>query len=120
MKILIIDDEEDMRFIISVCLTQGGYEVIQAASGKDALQILAMQKPDAIIVDYLMPEMSGLTLMNQLQNEKSLSSIPFIYLTAKSDPTILAKLMKSGANGIIEKPFDPVSFVQLVQKLLNI
>jgi len=118
MKILIIDDEEDMRLIISFTLMQAGFEVIKAGGGEEAIQLVKTSVPDAILVDYLMPGMDGLTLMNQLKEIVS-HPIPFIYLTGKSDPDTLNNLKSSGAKGIIEKPFDPTTFAGTVQTLLK-
>ncbi|MFQ6678480.1 MAG: response regulator [Fidelibacterota bacterium] len=118
MKILIIDDEEDMRFIISFSLMEAGFEVIKAASGLEAIKLLQTSVPDAILVDYLMPDMDGLSLMNQIKETVS-PPVPFIYLTGKSDSDTLNKLKSSGAKGIIEKPFDPTIFANTVQALLK-
>ncbi len=118
MKILIIDDEEDMRLIISFSLIQAGFEVMKAASGLEAIQLIQTSAPDAILVDYLMPDIDGLSLMNQVRETVS-PPIPFIFLTGKSDSDTLKQLKSSGAKGIIEKPFDPTVIAKTVQELLK-
>ncbi|MBR8830098.1 MAG: Regulatory protein AtoC [Chroococcopsis gigantea SAG 12.99] len=108
-KILVIDDEIDIREIARISMEMSkGWEVITATNGKEGLLVASEQQPDAILLDLTMPEMDGLTTLRQLKKHHSTKYIPVILLTAQVQSTIDQDYLKSGAKAIFIKPFDPV------------
>jgi two-component system alkaline phosphatase synthesis response regulator PhoP len=101
--ILVVDDEKDIVDILSYNLTKEGFSVITARNGRDALN-RAHQKPDLIILDVMMPEMSGLQVIQELKKEKSTASIPVVLLTAKGSETDEIVGLEVGADDYIVKP----------------
>ena len=84
-SILLIDDDEDMLAMTGRWLEKGGYEVIKAASGKDALDILGNQKPDLILLDYAMPQMNGPEVLAAIRSNNNTKNIPVVYRTGMDD-----------------------------------
>ncbi|HEY9653726.1 MAG TPA: response regulator [Coleofasciculaceae cyanobacterium] len=119
-RILVIDDEINLCTVIQACLENlGGWETLTALSGKEGLAIAQTQQLDAILLDVMMPDMDGLTLFGQLQNDSATQSIPVILLTAKVQSTDFAQFAKLGVAGVIAKPFDPLTLAEQVATTLG-
>jgi two-component system alkaline phosphatase synthesis response regulator PhoP len=118
-RILIIDDEADIREATQMCLEiTGEWEVVLASSGPEGLLKAAEEKPDAILLDIMMPGMDGLTTMQRLRENSDTSAIPIILLTAKAQSSEQRQLSQLDIAAIITKPYDPYSLSdQLVQAL---
>lgn len=84
-RILLIDDDEDMLAMTERWLEKGGYEVVKAVSGKEALDILNHQKPDLILLDYAMPEMNGPEVLAAIRSNNDTKNIPVLYRTGMDD-----------------------------------
>jgi CheY-like chemotaxis protein len=107
-RVLIIDDEQDIREATQICLEViGGWEVYTAASGKEGLTKAAVDKPDVILLDVMMPDMDGLTTLKHLQANPITNQIPVILLTAKAQAAEQRQFTRSGAVAVITKPYDP-------------
>lgn len=104
-KILVIEDEKDVRDSICDILSLHNYKVLEAADGKDGLIAAITQKPDLIISDVMMPEMDGFQLMNLLQKNNELFEVPVIFLTAKVGSEDFRTGLRMGAADYITKPF---------------
>lgn len=118
--ILVIDDEINLCTVIQACLENlGGWETLTALSGKEGLAIAQTQQLDAILLDVMMPDIDGLTLFGQLQNDSATQSIPVILLTAKVQSTDFAQFAKLGVAGVIAKPFDPLTLAEQVASTLG-
>jgi CheY-like chemotaxis protein len=118
-QILVIDDEEDIREVtrLSLELTEGW--TVMAANGGAAGTALALSmKPDAILLDVMMPEMDGPSTLRALQQQVATKSIPVIFLTAKVQAADRQKFMELGVRGIIPKPFDPLTLGQKIRDVL--
>ncbi|HEV8432811.1 MAG TPA: response regulator [Thermoanaerobaculia bacterium] len=108
-KILIVDDEDHIREIASVSLElTRGWEVSMAGSGADALRIAPQLRPDAILLDVMMPGMDGPTTFRRLQDDPSTRDIPVIFLTAKVQAADRRRFTELGVRSMIAKPFDPL------------
>jgi len=119
-RILVIDDEINLCTVIQACLENlGGWETLTALSGKEGLAIAQTQQLDAILLDVMMPDIDGLTLFGQLQNDSATQSIPVILLTAKVQSTDFAQFAKLGVAGVISKPFDPLTLAEQVASTLG-
>ena len=125
MKILVIDDEPDIRTYLSVLFEENGHEVITASDGVDGLAQAKANKPDLITLDILMPEKSGIKLYRELRKSEELGEIPIVIVTgvATVAPAFhdFERFIKSrrirGPDGYVEKPIQPEALLQLVGEL---
>ena len=119
MKVLIVDDEEDIRKVASLALSRlGGMEVTEAASGPDGIAAAAAVKPDAILLDVMMPGMDGPAVLERLKADPGTAGIPVVFLTAKAMASEVSRLRGLGAAGVLTKPFDPVSLAGQIRAIL--
>lgn len=114
-RILIVDDDQDIREVVQVALIFSGWQPFTAASGTEGLQLVAIKPLDAVLVDVLMPDMDGLQFFKQLQTDPNTAHVPVIFLTAR-DRHCFKNL---GLAGVITKPFDPATIGQQIAKILN-
>ncbi len=104
MRLLLVDDEPDIRAIARMALERiGGWQVVAAASADEAQAAVQRQLPDVVLLDVMMPDVDGPATFERLR--PLLGDVPVIFLTAKGDP---APLLALGAAGVIAKPFDPL------------
>lgn len=119
-RVLIIDDEEVVREIVQGCFEDvARWEVITAVSGQEGLQKTLADRPDAIVLDVMMPEMNGITFLQRLKANPATQSIPVVLLTAKVDLVDPDRWAALGAVGAIAKPFDPIELVNQVATFLD-
>lgn len=119
-RVLIIDDEPDIREVAQLSLeTVAGWEVMTGASGEDCLAMAGHERPDAILLDVMMPGMDGPSILGELQSDESTRSIPVVFLTAKIQPIDRERYAELGAAGIIGKPFDPMTLADEVSAVLG-
>jgi CheY-like chemotaxis protein len=120
-RVLIVDDEDSIREIARLSMqVVGGHEVTTAASGREALDRIAVNPPDAVLLDVMMPELDGPSTVSQMQADPELREIAVILLTAKVQPTEVARFRElSGVVGVIAKPFDPMTLPGQVAKILG-
>jgi two-component system alkaline phosphatase synthesis response regulator PhoP len=120
MKILIIDDDPDMRALAAVFIRHGAaMTVLEADSGSAGVVIAEQERPDAILLDSVMPGMDGEATLGALRANSATDGIPVIFLTATSSPVELERLAQLGVRGVLSKPFNRVSLVAEVRKLLD-
>ena len=106
-RVLVVDDNEDNRHIVEDILRRRGFEVETAASGPLALEAIERQRPDVVLLDVMMPSMSGMEVLDRIKANPQIASIPVIMVTAKAaDEDVLAGY-KFGADYYITKPFTP-------------
>ena len=118
MKILLVDDDQDLLLITKVIMERtAGFHVLQATTGVEALKIARREGPDVVLMDVMMPDMDGLELLVKFRQEATLKDIPVIFLTGKTDPAQVIRLGEFGAQGVIQKPFQPL---ELADKLMAI
>jgi two-component system chemotaxis response regulator CheY len=113
MKILIVDDSTAMRMIVKKTLRQAGYEghtIEEAEDGAKALAAIKAGKPDLVLSDWNMPNMTGMQLLEALAGEGI--KVPFGFITTEATPEMRAKATGAGAKFLISKPFTPESFKQ--------
>lgn len=109
-RVLHVDDEPDIREIARLALEEiGGFTVESCASGSQAIDTAPGFVPDVILLDVMMPGMSGPEVLEALRQRPETSGIPVIFMTAKVQASELEALTKLGAIGVIEKPFDPMT-----------
>ncbi|MCS6934915.1 MAG: response regulator [Chitinophagales bacterium] len=118
-KILLIEDHQAVRENICEILELAGYEVKEAPDGKKGVELAQQWAPDLIICDIMMPELDGYGVLHLLSKNSSTSSIPFIFLTAKTDRADMRKGMEMGADDFITKPFEDVELLNAVEARLR-
>ena len=118
-KILLIDDELNLRETISELLIYQNYNVKSACNGQEALDLLEYWTPDLIICDIMMPIMDGSTLLQIIKDINSLNSIPFIFLTAKKESNLMRKCLLEGADDYISKPFKIKELISIIKSKLE-
>ncbi|GAB4033769.1 MAG: response regulator [Elusimicrobiota bacterium] len=121
-KIMIVDDEKDVLYLLKVLMEKENFQVIEASNGLEAYNKLTADndpaRPDAIILDIMMPEMDGYTLQAKIQEMEDLRRTPIIILTAKGQMKDLFEL-SSNIHAFVEKPFEPKSLIKIVKEALN-
>ncbi len=119
-QVLVIDDEDDIRKLTQTCLEiMGGWKVLTASSGSEGIAVAQTAKPDAILLDVMMPDMDGTSTFQQLQANPVTRNIPVILLTARgrfSDQKLYTEL---GVKGVINKPFNPLKLAAQLAAALN-
>lgn len=119
-RIVVVDDDDGIREVIQICLEAiAGWEVIPAASGEEALRVVKAQKPHAILLDVMMPDMDGISTFKQMQNDHHTQHVPTILLTAKAKASEQKKLQVLGVAGVIVKPFEPYNLVAQIKTILD-
>lgn len=119
-RILIIDDEADIREATQICLeVTGEWQVLTASSGNEGLMKAAVEKPDAILLDIMMPGMDGLTTFQSLQENPETRNIPIILLTAKAQSSEQREFSQLKVAAIITKPYDPFSLSSQLASALS-
>jgi two-component system, OmpR family, alkaline phosphatase synthesis response regulator PhoP len=119
MKLLLAEDEPDVQLIARLSLKKAGFVVVTVNNGAEALERVAAENPDAILLDWMMPEMDGFETCKALKANPDTRDIPVVFLTAKVQETEVAKALALGAKGCIGKPFDALSLGQQVRDLLG-
>lgn len=119
MKILVIEDNSEMRENIAELLELSSYEVDVAINGKEGVKKALVSVPDLIICDIMMPEMDGYETLSLLSRNPKTMAIPFIFLTAKAEKEDFRKGMDMGADDYLVKPFDHISLINTVQRRLE-
>lgn len=118
-KILIVDDEDDIREVAQMSLElAGGWQVVTARSGAEALLVATREQPDVILLDVMMPEMDGPTTVRHLRASGATRAIPVVLLTAKVQANDRRGFAELGVSGLISKPFDPITLADQVAALL--
>jgi len=118
-KILIVEDEAPIREMIAFHLARAGYETLEAADCREARQLLADEQPDMAIIDWMLPDMSGLELTRLLKRDKANDDLTIIMLTARADEYDKVAGLESGADDYITKPFSPRELVARIQAVLR-
>jgi CheY-like chemotaxis protein len=120
-KVMIVDDNQDIVDMIKNGLENldRSYEVTGATSGKECLQLLKNGNlPDLIILDIMMPEISGWEVFAKIKENKDWRSIPIVFITARADPSTKG-FARIPSNDLIEKPFSIIDLKQRIEKILN-
>jgi two-component system phosphate regulon response regulator PhoB len=117
--ILVVDDEPAIRDMISTALDVAGYDCLQAENAKQAHGMIIDDQPDLVLLDWMMPETSGIELMRRLQRDELTKNVPVIMLTAKAAEDNMVQGLESGADDYITKPFSPRALVARINAVLR-
>ena len=119
-RVLLVDDDAAIREVAGVSLEAvGGWQVITAASGEEGVEKATAERPDAILLDVMMPEMDGPTTFRRLQGEDATRDIPVILLTAKVQADDRRRFEELGVTAVLTKPFDPMRLSAQVASALG-
>ena len=118
--ILLIDDNEDIRNLVTVIVENAGFTVISAFDGADGLQKTIDYKPDLILLDSMMPRMGGVEVLSKIRNNKDprINSIPIVMLTSRSSVDDIDSAIDLGATSYVVKPFRPQKLIEKITALL--
>lgn len=118
-KILIAEDERDIRDLITFTLQFAGYEVIAASNGEDAVMMARREIPDLILMDVRMPRMTGYEACTAMKADPRLKNVPVIFLSAKGQDVEIQAGLEAGAEEYLLKPFAPDQLTQRIQAVLE-
>lgn len=118
-KILIVEDERAIREMTAFHLSRAGYEILEAGDCREAREMIADQQPDLALVDWMLPDMSGLELTRMLKRDKANEDLAIIMLTARAEERDKVSGLEGGADDYITKPFSPRELVARIQAVLR-
>lgn len=118
-KILVVDDEPDINIILTTYLSASGYETLSAKDGLEAISAAQAHHPDLILLDVMMPEMSGYQVARLLKDDPATCGIPLIMVTAKTQQSDRFWGLESGAAAYLHKPFELPDVLAHVQSLIG-
>jgi DNA-binding response OmpR family regulator len=119
-KVLVVDDERNIRNILDFSLESEGFYVVSAADGEEAYALALTEHPDLIILDVMMPKGDGFETCQRLKQDQRTAAIPVVLLTAKTGRDDRQRGQDVGADEYIIKPFSPARVVEVVQSLLGV
>ncbi len=117
-KILIAEDERDIRDLVSFTPRFAGYEVVTASNGEEAVQLALQEIPDLILMDVRMPRMTGYEACQRIKSEATVKHIPVVFLSAKGQEAEIQSGLAAGADEYLLKPFAPDQLTERVRSLL--
>lgn len=118
-KILIAEDERDIRELITFTLSFAGHEIIQASNGAEAVELVQKVIPDLIMMDVRMPRMTGYEACRAIKQIEGVKDIPVVFLSAKGQDDEVADALEAGAMDYITKPFSPTELTEKIASLLK-
>lgn len=118
-KILIADDEPNIRLLVQTTLEGADRQMFEACNGPEVLELARKHMPDLIILDWLMPGLHGIDVAARLRSERKTAHIPIIMLTCKSQPGDMQQGREAGVSTYLVKPFSPMELLERVQEALS-
>ena|SRR5437588_5567496 len=118
-RVLVVDDEDDIRELCRVNLEFEDFEVMDAANGPAALDLVSRQRPDAIFLDLMMPGMDGWEVLRHLKEDDATADIPVVLLTARTSEEDQMRGWESGILEYVSKPFNPLSLVEWARRAME-
>jgi CheY-like chemotaxis protein len=117
-RILVAEDEADIRFMTCFTLRYGGFEVIEARDGAQALELAQQQVPDLILLDVKMPRLDGIEACRRIKALPTLRDVPVVFVSALGQEQEVARGEDAGATAYLLKPYVPEDLIQMVQRIL--
>ena len=118
-KLLIVDDEDGVRALVRMTLDSDNYQIFEAEEGGQALEVARAQHPDLVLLDVMLPDLSGIEICRQLKSDPAMASTTVVMLTAKAQQSDLGEAEAAGADGYFTKPFSPIALMQKVEMVLG-
>lgn len=117
--VLVADDDEMTREVLSTVLDLEGMEVLLAVDGAEAMRMIGEQVPDALVLDHMMPGINGLEVLQKLRADDATAGLPVVVLTAAQAGALPADPVAAGADAHLEKPFSPLHLLEVLESLLG-
>jgi CheY-like chemotaxis protein len=117
--VLVVDDHRQLRALVRTSLESAGFRVLEAADGDEALAAVRAGRPDLILLDIMMPRVSGWEVTAALLADRSTDEIPIVFISARTELGDRLRAFELGAHGYVTKPFDPDLLVETVTKVLE-
>jgi CheY-like chemotaxis protein len=118
-KLLIVDDEDNIRRLLAATLTGGDYDVIQARDGTQALELTRRERPDFVVLDVSMPGVDGIEVCRQIKADSALRHTTVVMLTAQSQAETRRRATQAGADAFLTKPFSPLQLLEVVERRMT-
>jgi CheY-like chemotaxis protein len=118
-KLLLAEDEEVLRMLVVDTLEDEGYEIDEACDGEEAYELIERNDYDLVIIDYMMPQMTGLEVIEKVRKHPEKKDIRILMLSAKSQKVDQDRVLLAGADYFISKPFSPLYLVEKVEEILG-
>ena len=118
-KILIVEDEQAIREMIAFHLARAGFETLEAQDSKEARELIANHRPDLALIDWMLPDISGLELTRMLKHDESCEDLAIIMLTARAEERDKVSGLESGADDYVTKPFSPRELIARIHAVLR-
>ncbi len=118
-SIVYVEDEPAVQRLVEFWLTDAGFSVLLASDGAEGFDLIQSERPDLVVTDALMPVLTGDELVEQLQRDPELRSIPIVMATAAASPRRVSKMLALGCRAVVAKPLEEVSFLEVVRAALE-
>jgi len=118
-RILIVDDEDDLRKMLKLCFQALDYDILEASDGKEGLDKARSEKPDLMILDLMLPKMDGYKICRMLKFDEKFKHIPIIMFTSRGEDEYRATGKEVGADAYVQKPFETDALVGKIRELLK-
>lgn len=119
MRVLVIDDEPDVLLLCKVNFEFAGHEVIEAPDGEQGMALAARERPDLIVLDVMLPNRDGISVLEELGTRFDTRDTPVVLLTAKAQAEDRLRGWKAGACEYVTKPFSPITLTEIVQRVIE-
>lgn len=119
LRVLLAEDDRDIRAVAKLALKRAGFDIIAVASGEETIAEAVNARPDVVLLDWLLPGMDGLETMAVLRADARTADVPVIFLSARTHPSEIARAMTAGAIGCLRKPFNALTLGDEVMRLLD-
>jgi chemosensory pili system protein ChpA (sensor histidine kinase/response regulator) len=117
--VLYVEDERSLHGLVEFWLSEAGYRVVLATDGVEALEVIRNDRPDLVITDAMMPNMTGDELVETMKDDPDLAHIPIVMATAAASPLRVRRMLERGCVAVLGKPLDEDSFVAAARKALG-
>lgn len=118
-KLLIVDDEDGVRALVRMTLDNGDYQIIEASEGLEALDLAREFRPDLVLLDVMLPDLSGMDVCRKIKDDPGLASTTVVMLTARAQTSDVGDAEEAGADGYFTKPFSPIALTRKVESILG-
>jgi CheY-like chemotaxis protein len=118
-KILVIDDDPDVRTLCRLNLSWAGHEVLEAGGGAEALEMVASETPDVLVLDIMMPAVDGLQVLRRVRNDPATAELPVVVISARVGTGDQVRGLETGADVYVTKPFNPETLTSMVECALG-
>ena len=117
--VLVCDNEEPLRALVAAALAPAGYRIVEARDGEETLRLARRERPDLIVLDMMMPALSGVEVLGELRGDTELADTRVIVLTARAQASDRAAALRAGADDFLTKPFSPSALARVVDDMLD-